>query len=165
MEDTAQDPENSRRVGGQAGSTIVNEEVDEDRTLRESILPFREWLDFLQGNANPFAEDEGEPFTSPQQPSSPSLPLTQDILRSLQNLSPTDEYRSHFSSPTSSEITITPANAHTFLAMSSSSKRSSHDPFVDASEVKCTKAGDGNDMPSRPSESPLPPSPSSSPGQ
>lgn len=139
----------------------MNEEVDEDRTLRESIMPFREWLDFLQGRANPFAEDEGDeeltspavPLTSPPQPSS-LLPLTQDTLRSLQDIAPTDENSSQSSSSESSDITITPANAHTFLNMSSSSKPASHDPFVDSTEVNRTDKGEGNTASSFPCEFP-----------
>ncbi|PLB48889.1 hypothetical protein P170DRAFT_464471 [Aspergillus steynii IBT 23096] len=157
--DTVQGPENAQGPGQEGSATVNEEEVDEDRTVRESILPFLEWLDFLQGRANQFAEDEGEedftppaaPLTSsPPQPSSSLLPLTQDTLRSLQNLSSTDDDRSNSSSSASSDITITPANAHTFLAMSSSSKQASHDPFVDSTEAKRTKTGDGYDMSSHP---------------
>ncbi|KAI9042164.1 uncharacterized protein KD926_006083 [Aspergillus affinis] len=149
VENIAEGPGVEQGPADQQGSAIVNEEeADEDRTVRESLLLFREWLDFLQVTANPFAEDEdftspAIPLTSPQHSSS-SLPLTHDTLQSLQNLSFPDEDRSNSASPTSSDITITPANAHTFLKMSSSSKPASHDPFVDSTEVNCTKAGNGN---------------------
>ncbi|KAK1146949.1 hypothetical protein N8T08_002276 [Aspergillus melleus] len=158
VEKIAQGPECGQEAADQQGSSTVNEEeADENRTVRESILLFREWLDFLQGTANPFSEDEGDgeftspaiPRTSPQHSPS-SLPLIQDTLQYLQNLSPPDENRSNSASPTSSEITITPANAHTFLKMSSSSKPASHDPFVDSTEAKHTKAGDENNESSRP---------------
>ncbi|THC97815.1 hypothetical protein EYZ11_002731 [Aspergillus tanneri] len=136
--------------GTEAQGKSVNEVEDDDRKVRASLIPYREWLVFLQGNTNPYNEDEeSQKPTPPETPVPdqthvrPLFSLSEDAFRNSPPSPPTSEDPLDSPSPTPSEVTITPANAHHFLKMSPSTASSSHDPFVDFPQTVREEKGDG----------------------
>lgn len=109
-----------------SNQTASSQEVssDEDFSLRASLLPYREWWNFLQSKTNPFTEDDTNdghaslkaPVTSIHSSSHNShrasslfsLPQ-QNSSRSHPDFDSPENDASTPPSPTSSELTITPS--------------------------------------------------------
>ncbi|KAL4893769.1 hypothetical protein BDV59DRAFT_201535 [Aspergillus ambiguus] len=115
----------------------VNEE-DEDRRVRSSLLPFRDWVVLAQDNTIPFADEDDDSPTPPATPS-PDTPRQSSFSFLTRNTDcphrpPTpipDELSSDSSSTASSDITITPSNVNRVREMSSG-EASGQDPFTDS---------------------------------
>lgn len=116
----------------------MNEE-DEERKVRSSLIPFRDWVVLAQDNTIPFVDEEDDLPTPPTTPS-PALARQSSFFffftrnTCCHHRSPTpipDDSSSDSSSTAPSDTTITLSNVNAIREMSSK-QTAEQDPFTDS---------------------------------